>query len=145
VIEVSITKETKNRQFDTGATRDTDTGKLDYEGFLSPMVLQRYAQYMHKHQTQSNGQLRDSDNWQKLFGEEHFDVCMKSAFRHFMDWWGQHRGLESEKDLAESICALLFNAMAYLHKMELQKKRRCKRDEPIHILPNHDTYCRKEL
>jgi len=28
------------RQFTTGATRDTSDGKLDYEGFISPLVLE---------------------------------------------------------------------------------------------------------
>jgi len=36
----------KVRTFDTGATRDTEDGKLDYEGFLSGRVLKRYAEYM---------------------------------------------------------------------------------------------------
>jgi len=31
------------RQFESGATRDTEDGKLDYEGFLSPAVLLRFA------------------------------------------------------------------------------------------------------
>ena len=29
------------REFATGASRDTDAGKLDLEGFLSPLVLER--------------------------------------------------------------------------------------------------------
>jgi len=112
----------KTRQFDSGATRDTDIGKLDYEGFLSPIVLQRYAQYLHKHRTQSDGQLRDSDNWQNMFGEKHFDICMKSACRHFIDWWLQHRKIKTENELEDSICAIIFNAMAYLYKIEYEKR-----------------------
>ena len=53
------------RKFETGATRDTDEGKLDFEGFFSPIVMERFAEYMNKHRRQSDGQLRDSDNWQK--------------------------------------------------------------------------------
>jgi hypothetical protein len=105
------------RQFNTGATRDIDIGKLDYEGFYSPLVMERFSQYMNKHRKQSDGNLRDSDNWQKLFGEKHYDVCMKSAFRHFMDWWKQHRGLAGQDTLEDSICALIFNAQAYLFKI----------------------------
>lgn len=108
----------KTRRFDGGATRDTDVGKLDYEGFLSPLVLKRYAQYLNKHRVQSDGKLRDSDNWQGLFGEEHFDVCMKSALRHLMDWWLEHRGCnESENGIEDAICAVIFNAQAYLLKI----------------------------
>jgi len=39
----------KIRKFDTGATRDTNEGKYDYEGILSPTVIKRYAEYMNKH------------------------------------------------------------------------------------------------
>lgn len=103
----------KVREFDTGANRDTDEGKLDYEGFLSPAVLKRYAEYMHKHRFQSDGQLRDSDNWQKGIPQ---DAYMKSAWRHFHDWWSEHRGIESKEGKEEAICALIFNAMGYLHE-----------------------------
>lgn len=120
------------RTFDTGATRDSDEGKLDYEGFLSPAVLGRFAQYMHKHRKQADGNLRDSDNWQKGIPRDQY---MKSAWRHFMSWWWLHRqnadfapinevssipmSLAMRQELEESVCALLFNAMGYLH--ELQK------------------------
>lgn len=111
-------KKGKIRDFGTGtATRDTDENKLDYEGFYSPLVMKRYAQYMNKHRVQSNGELRNSDNWQKLFGDKHLDVCMKSAYRHFMDWWTQHRGYSGQDTLEESLCALLFNIQAYLFKI----------------------------
>ena len=70
------------RKFNTGATRDVDNDKLDFEGFLSPTVLIRYAEYMHTHRKQSDGALRDSDNWQKGIPKE---VYMKSMWRHFMD------------------------------------------------------------
>jgi len=77
------------RRFDTGATRDTDEGKLDFEGFLSPLVLERYAQYMNKHRKQSDGKLRDSDNWQKGIP---LKAYIKSLWRHFFDLWKIHRG-----------------------------------------------------
>jgi hypothetical protein len=110
------------RTFESGATRNDDVEKLDYDGFLSPLVLTRYAKYLHKHRLQADGKLRDSDNWQKMFGEKHFDVCIKSMWRHFMDVWGQHRGIEGEQDLTDSLCALLFNTMAYLYKIERDKQ-----------------------
>lgn len=98
------------RTFETGATRDNDNDKLDYEGFLSPEVLEAYAKYMHKHQIQSDGNLRSSDNWQNGIPK---DVYIKSAFRHFMDWWKEHRGLESRDGLEEALGGLLFNIMGY--------------------------------
>jgi len=105
------------RSFDTGATRDTEEGKLDFEGFINPLVLYKYAEYMNKNRLMKDGTVRDSDNWQKGFGEKHLDVCMKSAFRHFMDMWMEHRGLESRDGLDEAICGLLFNVMAYYKKI----------------------------
>lgn len=98
----------KVRTFISGATRDTDTDKLDYEGFLSHAVLERYAQYMHKNRVQRDGSLRTSDNWQKGIPQ---DAYMKSAFRHFIEWWTAHR--EGRVD-EEALCALLFNTMGYL-------------------------------
>jgi hypothetical protein len=104
------------RKFETGATRDTSKDKLDYEGFLSPIVIEEYAKYMHKNRHQSDGSLRDSDNWQKHFGEFHFDVCIKSMFRHFMDLWKLHRNLKARGDMTEALMGILFNVIAYADK-----------------------------
>lgn len=116
------------RKFDSGATRDTNKNKLDFEGFFSPEVLERRAQYMNKHRVQSDGNLRDSDNWQNLFGPDHFKVCIKSSSRHYQDMWKLHRGIPAfdEKgnvvNLEDAICALMFNCEAYLLKI-LKDKR----------------------
>ena len=102
------------REFDTGATRDTDEGKLDYEGFLSPLVLHEYASYMHENRIQADDKLRDSDNWQKGIPIEAY---MKSMFRHFMEVWMGHRKLTDRKILKKALCSILFNVMGYLHEM----------------------------
>ncbi len=109
----------KARIFDTGATRDTNEGKYDYEGFLSPLVLERYAEYMNKHRKQSDGKLRDSDNWQKGIPKKEY---MKSGFRHFFDWWKEHRGVVTKDGLIEALCALMFNTMGYLHELLKEKE-----------------------
>ena len=101
------------REFMTGATRDTDVSKYDYEGFLSPLVLVRYGQYMDKHRVQADGKLRDSDNWQRGIP---LDAYIKSAWRHFMDVWMEHRGQPSREGLEDALCALMFNVMGYLHE-----------------------------
>lgn len=106
------------RFFDTGATRDSDENKYDYEGFLHPIVIERYARYMHKHRKQANGRLRASDNWQKGIPK---DAYMKSAFRHFMDWWMEHRGYKAREDLEEALCALSFNVQGYLYEVLKEK------------------------
>ncbi len=111
-LEFEIADEEHMRTFDTGATRDGDANKLDYEGFLSPIVLRRFAAYMHKHRVQPDGGLRDSDNWQKGIP---LDAYMKSMFRHFMDVWAAHRGFDAPS-MEESLCALLFNVQGYFHE-----------------------------
>ena len=102
------------RNFDTGASRDTADGKLDYEGFLSPAVLKVFAQYMHKNRKMQDGSLRSSDNWQKGIP---IDVYMKSLHRHFMDLWLGHRLYSTESGRREAICGIMFNAMGYLHSL----------------------------
>jgi hypothetical protein len=101
------------RKFDTGATRNADAGKLDYEGFLSPLVLKRYGEYMNSHRKQADGTMRDSDNWQKGIP---LTVYIKSAWRHFIDVWAGHRGHATPDDIETNLCALIFNASGYLHE-----------------------------
>ena len=127
------------RQFKTGATRDSDNTKNDYEGFLSPSVIERYGNYMTKHRKQADGNLRDSDNWQKGMPKE---VYIKSMWRHFLDVWFIHRNYKrfdkqrnEEITIQEALCALLFNVMGYLFedlKNNEQKKideiKKCSRD-----------------
>ncbi len=110
------------REFESGAIRDTVEGKFDFEGFLSPAVLNRYAEYMNKHRKRADGKLRDSDNWQRGIP---LKVYMKSGYRHFFDWWANHRHVESaiKEDVEESLCGLIFNAMGYLHEYLKGKKR----------------------
>lgn len=114
IVKSMLIPPTSVRTFQTGATREIDTNKYDYEGFLSPLVLDRFAQYMHKHRIQVDGTLRDSANWQKGIPKEAY---MKSGFRHFMDWWRQHRGHKGQDTLEDSLCALLFNVQGYLHEL----------------------------
>lgn len=112
------------RAFSSGATRDSDEGKNDYEGFLSPLVLEAYGDYMTEHRRQSDGTLRDSDNWQKGIPKSQY---MKSLLRHVLTAWKLHRGwaVRPEKiggvlrvpTMRETLCAILFNAMGYMHEM----------------------------
>jgi hypothetical protein len=103
-----------HRVFDTGASRDTDENKLDFEGFLSPLVLQRFAEFMHENRHMKDGSTRDSDNWQKGIP---LNAYMKSGWRHFMDWWSDHRNHDSSENIEVALCALLFNVQGYLHEI----------------------------
>lgn len=120
-----MSAEPKNelRKFGSGAIRDTEKGKLDYEGFFSPIVLKAYAEYLDKHRTLPNGEMRDSDNWQGLFGEKHTAVCMKSLLRHTMDLWLIHDGFKPRMEkgtyptIDDALGGIIFNAMAYWFKL----------------------------
>lgn len=107
-------KQPSVRKFETGATRDTDTGKLDYEAFFSPAVLERRAVFMHKNRKQSDGGLRDGDNWQKGIP---FDQYVKSLHRHFMDIWKEHRGIKTDEGMESAICAAMFNLEGMLFEL----------------------------
>jgi hypothetical protein len=107
------------RYFETGATRDSDETKLDFEGFLSPLVLQRYAEYMQENRFQADGKMRDSDNWQKGIPK---DAYIKSGFRHFFDWWMEHRGHQSREGMEKALCGLMFNCQGYLHELLKEKQ-----------------------
>lgn len=101
------------RRFPSGATRDTDEGKLDFEAYLNPLVLLRYAQYMQKHQTRSDGTKRAGDDWQQGMPKAEY---MKSLKRHEMDVWLHHRGysVQAREDIETALCGVIFNACGYL-------------------------------
>lgn len=107
-------EDTTSRQFSTGATRDTDVNKLDYEGFLSPLVLEAYAMYMNVNRMMPEGQVRNSDNWQLGIP---LDAYMKSKYRHFMGTWKEHRGFPTEDGQIINLLGELFNTMGYLHEL----------------------------
>ena len=82
--------------------------------------MERYAQYMGKNRVQADGSVRDSDNWQKGIP---LAAYMKSLWRHFHDAWLAHRsGRHGTSWMEECLCAIIFNAMGYLH--EILKDRR---------------------
>ncbi len=107
------------RQFEGGATRDNDDTKNDYEGFFHPLVIEAYGNYMTRHRRQADDNLRDSDNWQKGIPK---NVYMKSLWRHFLDLWFMHRGIERTDvhgdghvlTFEEVVSAIMFNVMGYL-------------------------------
>src|SRR5262245_61642454 len=103
------------RTFDTGANRDSDHSKLDFESFLSPAVLHEFAEYMHGKRHLPDGTMRDGDNWQKGIP---IPVYMKSLTRHFMDLWKHHRGFGfyTSEDVKTALAGLFFNVQGYWHE-----------------------------
>lgn len=108
------------RVFATGANRNDDSEKPDYEGYLSPLVLREYGRYMQKHARMEDGSTRPSDNWQRGIPK---DAYMKSLWRHFLDVWTEHRtkspswNLVARDFMIEALCGIMFNAMGYLHEV----------------------------
>lgn len=102
------------REFETGATRDTAKGKLDMEGFTHPMVEKQFAKYMNMHRYQSDGSIRDSDNWQNGIPTK---VYMKSLRRHHDDTWLEHRGFNTPNGIIANLCGVIFNAKGMLHEV----------------------------
>lgn len=113
------------REFETGATRDKDDNKYDYEGFLSPIALERFAEYMHKHRRQADGAMRDSDNWQKGIPIEAY---RKSLVRHVLQCWGAWRDHDMRDDKGElideeeALCAIMFNVQGLLHELAAARR-----------------------
>lgn len=109
------------QSFESGATRNSDTNKFDYEGFLNPEVLFTFGSYMHEHRTQRDGSIRDADNWQKGIP---FHKYVKSLVRHTIDLWRMHRGYTvinpdtgKPHTKQELCCAIIFNAMGCLKEL----------------------------
>lgn len=105
------------RKFPTGATRNHDIDKLDFEGFLSPLVIERYATYMHQHRRQPDGTMRDSDNWQMGVPLSSY---MKSLWRHFFAVWKGYRKSNISQD---DLCGVIFNSMGMMHEILKQENQ----------------------
>lgn len=114
------------RRFKSGATRDDNEKKNDYEGYFHPLVIEEYGNYMTVHRKQADGELRDSDNWQRGIPKTAY---IKSLWRHFLDLWFLHRGYKrfDKKDgheitVREACCAIKFNINGYLYE-DLKNKK----------------------
>lgn len=129
----------KLRTFESGATRDLNQHKMDYSGFLSPIVLRRFAEYMHQHRFQKDNTIRDSNNWQR-------GLPIRSSFeslsRHFLETWLLVEGYPDVTDaegraidIEEALCALLFNVQAILFEILLARNDY---QRPIGLRPGQD-------
>ena len=101
--------------FEGGATRSTET-TFDPEGFLNPAALVLFCEYMEKHRFQSDGEVRDSDNWQR--GTMPPERAMRGLMRHFIDAWLIRRGYKPKSadcaSMADALGGILFNAFVLL-------------------------------
>ena len=136
--EISVGESKQIRTFDSGATRDTVDGKLDYVKALCPLVLRRYVQYLDKHRLQPNGSMRDFDNWKKGIPRETYH---SSKGRHFFADWLLEEGYEVSDnhgpvDEEDALCGELFNTMGKLRevlkaKLTFKKKEKPDRTKPV--------------
>lgn len=118
----------KVKEFDTGATRSSSENRYDPEGYMSPLVEERFCEYMQMHQYQADGAKRDSDNWQKGMP---LVTYMQGLKRHVLHMWTRHRGYHVLDDQAganieEDLCAIIFNAQGYLHTLLAKRQARLK-------------------
>jgi hypothetical protein len=105
-------------EFATGAFRDGDADKIDFEAHISPLSLELVARYMHKHRILPDGSRRAGDNWQKGIPEESF---RKSLIRHVMDLWKLWRGWPAREPEEDAIGGALFNLLGLAHEFELKR------------------------
>lgn len=116
-----VLSEASIKQFKSGATRNIDVNKFDYEAFVNPEALHAFGEYMHSHRKQRDGSLRDGDNWQKGIP---FRTYVKSLVRHTIDLWRMDRGYDvvnpdtgQPHTKQELCCAIVFNAFGYLKEL----------------------------
>ena len=104
-----ITKDSgERRTFDTGAIRDTVTGKGRFD-LISPIVLMRLAGVLER------GALKYTPrNWEKGIP---FSSFVDSAIRHLMQWTA---GMKDEDHLAQ--CLWNIHSLIHTEARVLQKK-----------------------
>jgi hypothetical protein len=126
------------RSFDTGATRDTGGNKLVFNKFLSAQAIEQYCRYMNMNRLQSDGKLRDGDNWKKGIP---MPVYIDSRHRHNHEAWKEeeHRGddefptRQHEVEYIGRLCGILFNTLGYLHEwLKIHDMVMFDEDEPTH-------------
>ncbi len=118
------------RKFGSGATRNNVEGRLNYVKALSPIVLERYVQYLNAHRKQADGTLRDFDNWKKGIPT---NVYFEGLGRHFIALWLLTDGYPAEDNkgpvnMEDTLAAIIFNSMGWLHeilKEKLEAAQKC--------------------
>jgi hypothetical protein len=101
------------RQFDSGATRDTDIDKPDPEGCFHPLCLKAVSDYMMRHSYLPDGTRRPADNWMKGMPRS---AWRKSLERHWLDARLHDRGHgdQAREPMIDALCAIIFNAQGRL-------------------------------
>ncbi len=102
------------RSQDAVATRDSEDGKLDFDGSFSPLVMARFARYMQEHKGSTN---RSCGDWKAGMSRKRY---FRSLWRHHMDvallLYG-HVKDATQDDLEEALLGVMFNAQGMLYEV----------------------------
>lgn len=113
------------REFETGATRDSEDGKIVPSGFISAAARLRFSKYMHDHRKQADGRLRDPDNWKRGIPQR---VYFESLVRHvldaelFVEGNGGTVYPQEDHSFDDVLCAILFNVLGLLHERTIGRE-----------------------
>jgi hypothetical protein len=121
------------RNYETGATRNSDEGKMQYARIFDPGVERAFAEYMESQRVQADGKVRDPDNWKKGIPIQDY---LDSQRRHWHDVWAllsDRKDLAEEKDLVTALCALKFNVDGMLFEVLKARREQAKANPAIGV------------
>jgi len=106
--------EKKDRVFESGASRNSEEGKLQKDRFLNPRVIHEYSKFMHNNRKTDSGLVREGDNWQAGIP---IPALLGSMTRHTEDV-KLHLGgysADADEEYLDSIFGAIFNLMGLAH------------------------------
>lgn len=102
------------RNFDTGAIRDTEDNKEDYNETISWTAFKRYAQYM-----TGKKKKYGAGNFKKGIPIESYERSLLRHVQKYMENKYEDGIVERDED---HIAAIVFNAFGIMHEEEMKKK-----------------------
>jgi hypothetical protein len=108
-----VTKDSGERlKFESGMQRDVETGKKDYSLVAAGPMFERWAGLL------TRGAIKyERNNWMKARGNAEEERFIRSAFRHFIQWFNG----ETDEDHA---AAVFFNINGAEYVRSLRKKEK---------------------